>query len=320
MKAMVCEMCGRHDLVKQDGMYVCQSCGTKYSTEDAKKLLIEVSGEVKIDTSEELNNLYEIARRAKDDNNSESAQKYYDMILVKDPKSWEAQFYSVYYRCSQCKIGQIESAAITLANSLGNVLGLIKENVIGENEQAAAVNEVTGKCVSIAQPFVNGIWSLYQPDGYYNNPQYFEAKVQKVILIFSVLRQETEARFDADNDAFKGIIEAVKTCEQTIRESSATRTKNEAARKSGCYVATAVYGSYDCPEVWTLRRFRDYTLAETWYGRAFIRTYYAVSPTLVKWFGNTEWFKNMWRPTLDRMVKRLNSDGVKNTPYNDRNW
>lgn len=320
MKAMVCEMCGSHDLVKQDGMYVCQSCGTKYSTEDAKKLLIEVSGEVKIDTSEELNNLYEIARRAKDDNNSESAQKYYDMILVKDPKSWEAQFYSVYYRCSQCKIGQIESAAITLANSLGNVLGLIKENVIGENEQAAAVNEVTGKCVSIAQPFVNGIWSLYQPDGYYNNPQYFEAKVQKVILIFSVLRQETEARFDADNDAFKGIIEAVKTCEQTIRESSATRTKNEAARKSGCYVATAVYGSYDCPEVWTLRRFRDYTLAETWYGRAFIRTYYAVSPTLVKWFGNTEWFKNMWRPTLDRMVKRLNSDGVKNTPYNDRNW
>ncbi|NLX93020.1 MAG: hypothetical protein GXZ02_03995, partial [Clostridiales bacterium] len=38
----------------------------------------------------------------------------------------------------------------------------------------------------------------------------------------------------------------------------------------GCYVATAVYGSYDCPQVWTLRRYRDYTLAETWYGRAFI--------------------------------------------------
>ena len=44
----------------------------------------------------------------------------------------------------------------------------------------------------------------------------------------------------------------------------------------GCYVATAVYGSYDCPQVWTLRRYRDYTLAETWHGRAFIRTYYAI--------------------------------------------
>lgn len=241
-------------------------------------------------------------------------------ILQKDPKSWEAQFYSVYYRCSQCKIGQIESAAITLANCLGNVLDLIKENVVGEKEQAAAINEVTGKCVSIAQPFVNGIWSLYQPDGYYNNPQYFESKVQNVILIFSVLRRETEARFDATNDAFKGVLEAVNTCEKTIRESSATRTKNEAARKSGCYVATAVYGSYDCPQVWTLRRFRDYTLAETWYGRAFIHTYYVISPTLVKWFGKTTWFKNMWKPALDRMVDRLNGRGVESTPYNDREW
>lgn len=91
-------------------------------------------------------------------------------------------------------------------------------------------------------------------------------------------------------------------------------------KKSGCYVATAVYGSYDCPQVWTLRRFRDYTLAETWYGRAFIKAYYTISPTLVKWFGDTEWFKNLWKPTLDHMVKKLNNDGVNNTPYNDRPW
>ena len=89
---------------------------------------------------------------------------------------------------------------------------------------------------------------------------------------------------------------------------------------SHCYVATAVYGSYDCPQVWTLRRFRDYTLAETWYGRAFIRTYYAISPTLVKWFGHTEWFKKMWKGKLDRMVANLNAEGVENTPYEDRNW
>ncbi|MBR2784229.1 MAG: TFIIB-type zinc finger domain-containing protein [Firmicutes bacterium] len=103
---------------------------------------------------------------------------------------------------------------------------------------------------------------------------------------------------------------------------------NEEAKKilgldkssGGCYVATAVYGSYDCPQVWTLRRYRDYTLAGTWYGRAFIRTYYAVSPTLVKRFGNKDWFRRLWQPKLDRMVKRLNSEGVENTPYADRNW
>ncbi len=90
--------------------------------------------------------------------------------------------------------------------------------------------------------------------------------------------------------------------------------------RGGCYVATAVYDSYDCPEVWTLRRYRDNTLAETWHGRAFIRTYYAVSPTLVKWFGHTEWFKKMWKGTLDRMVSRLNADGVADTPYEDKHW
>ena len=91
-------------------------------------------------------------------------------------------------------------------------------------------------------------------------------------------------------------------------------------QKSGCYVATCVYGSYDCPQVWTLRRFRDDTLAQTGFGRAFIRVYYAVSPTLVKWFGETKWFKGMWRKVLDKMIGRLNADGVENTPYNDKKW
>ena len=94
----------------------------------------------------------------------------------------------------------------------------------------------------------------------------------------------------------------------------------EEDKSSGCYVATAVYGSYDCPEVWTLRRFRDNTLASTWYGRAFIRTYYAISPTLVKWFGHTEWFKKMWRGKLDKMVYKLNENGVENTPYEDKKY
>ena len=89
---------------------------------------------------------------------------------------------------------------------------------------------------------------------------------------------------------------------------------------SGCYVATCVYGSYDCPQVWTLRRYRDDTLGSTWYGRLFIRTYYAISPTLVKWFGNTNWFKKMWKGKLDRMVAKLQSIGVEDTPYEDKEW
>ncbi len=90
-------------------------------------------------------------------------------------------------------------------------------------------------------------------------------------------------------------------------------------QSGGCYVATAVYGSYDCPQVWTLRRYRDHTLSKTWFGRVFIHIYYAISPTLVKWFGNTKWFKKMWRGKLDRMVSNLQSKGIESTPYEDRN-
>ena len=70
--------------------------------------------------------------------------------------------------------------------------------------------------------------------------------------------------------------------------------------------------------MWTLRRFRDYTLDETWYGRVFIKCYYAISPTLVKWFGNTKWFRKFWKNILDKKVKDLKSKGVKDTYYNDK--
>ena len=89
-------------------------------------------------------------------------------------------------------------------------------------------------------------------------------------------------------------------------------------KSGGCYVATCVYGSYDCPEVWTLRRYRDYTLDATWYGRAFIKTYYAISPTIVKWFGETEWFKKLWKGKLDKMVAKLQEQGYESTRYNDK--
>lgn len=101
------------------------------------------------------------------------------------------------------------------------------------------------------------------------------------------------------------------------KESSTSSSGYTSSSSGGCYIATAVYGSYDCPEVWTLRRYRDNTLAKVWLGRAFICTYYAVSPGLVKWFGHTPWFQNFWKGKLDKLVHKLNADGIENTPYQD---
>ena len=41
MKKLVCEMCGSSDLLKQDGVFVCQGCGCKYSVEEARKMMVE---------------------------------------------------------------------------------------------------------------------------------------------------------------------------------------------------------------------------------------------------------------------------------------
>lgn len=88
----------------------------------------------------------------------------------------------------------------------------------------------------------------------------------------------------------------------------------------GCYIATCVYGSYDCPQVWTLRRFRDYTLAESVAGRVFVKCYYAISPTVVRIFGRTKVFQYFWKHILDSWTSRLQKQGYASTPYHDRKW
>ena len=42
MKKIICEICGSSDMMKQEGVFVCQSCGCKYSAEEIRKMLSEV--------------------------------------------------------------------------------------------------------------------------------------------------------------------------------------------------------------------------------------------------------------------------------------
>lgn len=101
---------------------------------------------------------------------------------------------------------------------------------------------------------------------------------------------------------------------------SQQKTSTGTSSSGGCYIATAVYGSYDCPEVWTLRRYRDYELAQSISGRLFIKLYYAISPKVVAVAGNAVWFQDLVKPRLDSMVARLQSRGYESTPYRDRDW
>lgn len=65
---------------------------------------------------------------------------------------------------------------------------------------------------------------------------------------------------------------------------------------------------------------RDEDLGKVWYGRAFIRAYYAVSPTLVKLLGGTRLFRAICKAPLDGMVRKLRARGFEDTPYEDKAW
>lgn len=367
IKQLTCKMCGGPNLIKRDGVFVCQNCGTKYSVEEARKMIVEgpvdVSGStVKVDTSGELINLYQIARRAKDDNNGENATKYYDMILVKDPTSWEASFYVVYFKAIGYKIEQYQSAdaaGASVVNCLNSVLKLIKDHVGGKEEQIKAVQEVALRCTIISSMLYNEAKNYYNSLDIEIRHMYNKETVcmtaadilftlgNSVDLLFSDYEELRSVVVSAWKDGIakdcglvnsqwshnpmKYIIDEYVTKVQKYDSSYQAPTpiftstyaytpQTNTASGGGCYVATTVYGSYDCPQVWTLRRYRDYTLAETWYGRVFIRIYYIISPTLVKWFGHTSWFKKMWKSKLDRIVANLWANGYENTPYEDRNW
>lgn len=105
MKQLTCEMCGSTDLIKDGGVFVCQSCGCKYSIEEAKRMMIEgtvdVQGTVKVDNSVFVEKYLANARRAKEKEDWEETEKYYNMVEQNDPDNIEAIFYSAYGKAKQ---------------------------------------------------------------------------------------------------------------------------------------------------------------------------------------------------------------------------
>ena len=154
MEKLVCDICGGKLIAQSGGVFVCDSCGMEYSKDRIKEMVQEIQGTVKvegsvdvsgstvtIDNQKKLENLYSIARRAKKDNNIESAAKYYDLIMQEDPNSWEALFYATYYSAMQTNIAGISSAAYKVSNTVDSTLYLIKNNV-DFADQLSAVSDI----------------------------------------------------------------------------------------------------------------------------------------------------------------------------------
>ena len=135
----------------------------------------------------------------------------------------------------------------------------------------------------------------------------------------SLYRDETKCEYsEAQSHIYKLLVDEVPKYQTPEQKEKIRQEYENLKEKKGCYVATSIYGSYNCPQVWILRRFRDDTLDASWFGRCFIKIYYAVSPTLVKWFGESAIFKGIFTPILDNMVKSLKDKGISDKPYNDK--
>lgn len=260
-----------------------------------------IEGTVKVDNTAFVEKYLVNARRAYEKEDWEEVEKYYNLVEQNAPYNIEAVFFSAFgktmlsfadsdYYKRQQKFTVLYNS-ISVISDYYDVTNEDKEFVL--NKIADSITKMFSRGYVYAIDGGTGVGSdFWQKNLMHTTKRTFVTELKQIV--------------EKHDDAY---------LQELINKMEPPKSSS-----SGCYVATAVYGSYDCPEVWTLRRFRDFTLAETWYGRAFIKTYYAISPTLVEWFGHTEWFKKMWKGKLDCMVKNLQEKGIENTPYEDKNW
>lgn len=322
----------------------CNYCGTKILIKDVVQS-VKLKGKVKIDNDEKVENYYQIARRAAKDNNSEQAEKYYDMILQEQPNSWEAAFYVTYFKAMKCKIMEIGSAAASIYNTTDTVLNLIKDNE-SEDKQIEAIKEISDKITSISCMLFNAAKSHYDGIDYqikYNYTQEYLDRAFNCLNTMYNLGNQLELIFPEKKELADIITSSwevgINMHKQLIpflaqKESNKEKILSYAEKiqkynpnyvapeidttTGGCYVATAVYGSYDCPQVWTLRRYRDNFLDKHLLGKTFIKAYYSISPKLIKILGKNKIFISFNKKILDKWVTILNENGYENTKYNDK--
>lgn len=125
MMALTCEICGGAEIVKQDGLFVCQFCGTKYSVEEVRKMMAEEV--VQINNAALFQNSLENARRARAIKDWSRASIYYQEILNLDAQNLEATIYAAFCRLMHTvmleNIAQREAATGLFIRTISMVYG-----------------------------------------------------------------------------------------------------------------------------------------------------------------------------------------------------
>jgi tetratricopeptide (TPR) repeat protein len=106
--------------------------------------------------------------------------------------------------------------------------------------------------------------------------------------------------FEEDNKREAQICLAQLTQPQQVQPPTVVKTTEKA-----CFIATAVYGEGDAPEVEALRYFRDNYLAQTPLTRWLVRTYYTFSPSIASVIRRNRTLRSISKACLDVVVRAL---------------
>jgi hypothetical protein len=89
-----------------------------------------------------------------------------------------------------------------------------------------------------------------------------------------------------------------------VTDPTATNTSSTSSSStgSGCFIATAAYGSYLHPQVQQLRHFRDDYLLTNAPGRAFVALYYRCSPPLADYIARHPFLRGVTRVALTPLI------------------
>lgn len=293
---------------------------------------------------EQLNRLLEGARQARDSGNMSSAAAYYREALKINPLEWESMFYSAFcsaYRtANNAKATDIPTLTSKISQAAREAIRNAKRKLFTRMEIVTEMAAIAGDVCSLASNYFVAAMNAFRASNGGSTPTMSKTiQVSSIIDMLFVVGDSIEENFGEDFEIGKNVacecwkigFECYENCNmpappkmynqylKVLKYDPSFRCKKPltGGNSEGCYVATAVYGSYDCPQVWTLRRFRDYKLTQNILGRAFIKFYYATSPTFVCLFKDTKWFNAVFRKLLDKFTGYLIENGYKNTPYAD---
>jgi hypothetical protein len=116
-----------------------------------------------------------------------------------------------------------------------------------------------------------------------------------------------------NEDSFTETIADNKICKEHIdRVREEVDWEKLSGKKEGCFIATVVYGGYDCSEVLYLRRVRDEILYRSIGGRLFIKFYYSWSPFVARLISGNDPILRFIKGYIDYLIMFLKKYFLKN--------